>query len=407
MINASRSGRLDSWRIPGAWRLRRFPIGTRLRLVFSCIVFLMFLGSSFALWYLRAIRQDVERVSLVEQRMSAVLQLDNSVLALMNQLHRSADLRQGSRFEADAERCLAIFRSDTAAAAAVLNDMAPESNSQSAIIESLNGLLRALPNRVRDLVSLALADDWVAVHARLLNQSDRTDDVVASLVREINGDLVESRQRLRTQVTRAELHTAESLAATGLLSLLLATFLGIAVTRSITRPLAGLDARARALAKGQFSDRLAVTGTDELAQLAQAFNQTSRQLEALYGKLRLSEARFRSLIENASEMILIVSDSGRILYASPSTERILGRSAEQCSGQAIHEILENEDTLRADQILGHASQRTSGTESFELRFRHRNGTFRWMEGLAANLLDDPAVAGTGHQCARRFGAAVG
>src|SRR5450432_532804 len=104
MANALKSNRLGSWRIPGGWRLRRFRIGTRLRLVFGCIVFLMFLGSTFALWYLRAIRQDVERVSLVEQRMSAILQVDNSVLALMNQLHRSADLRQGDRFEAEAAR---------------------------------------------------------------------------------------------------------------------------------------------------------------------------------------------------------------------------------------------------------------------------------------------------------------
>src|SRR5450432_4755502 len=104
MPYAPRPDQMDRSRIPGAWRLRRFRIGTRLRLVFGCIVFLMFLGSSFALWYLRVIRQDVERVSLVEQRMSAILQVDNSVLALMNQLHRSADLRQGDRFEAEAAR---------------------------------------------------------------------------------------------------------------------------------------------------------------------------------------------------------------------------------------------------------------------------------------------------------------
>jgi len=384
---------LGSWRLPGYRRLRRFRIGTRLRLVFACIVFLMFVGSTFSLWYLRAIRQDVERVSLMEQRMTAVLQLDNSVLALMNQLHRSADLQQGSRFEADAERLLSVFRSETAPAAAVLNAMPPENNRQSAILGSLNGLLDALPNRVEDLVTLAKADDWAVVHARLLNQSDRTDDVVALLVGEFNRELAESRQLLRTQVARAELHTAEALAASGLLSLLLAAFLGLAVTGSITRPLASLGARARALAQGQFAGRVAVTGTDELAQLARAFNQTSRQLEELYGQLRLSEARFRSLIENASEMILIVSDSGRILYTSPSSERILGRSAEQFAGQTIHDILDAEEAGRADQILRNTGRRTTGTEPFELRFRHHDGSVRWMEGLAANLLTDPAVAG--------------
>src|SRR5215472_12471076 len=101
------------------WRLRRFRIGTRLRLVFAVVVLLMFLGSSFALWYLRAIREDVERVSLVEERMSAVLEVDNLVLGLMNRLHRSADLREREHFESDAEALLSDFRSEIAAAAAI------------------------------------------------------------------------------------------------------------------------------------------------------------------------------------------------------------------------------------------------------------------------------------------------
>ena len=179
------------------WRLRRFRIGTRLRLVFAVVVLLMFLGSSFALWYLRDIRKAVERVSLVEERMSAVLQVDNRVLALMNQLHRSADLRRRDRFESDAQAFLSGFRSETAAALGVLHEIPPENNRQAVIIESLNGLLEALPGRVGALVELARADDWTAVHARLLNQVDRTDDVVAALVEEINRDLVESRQHLR------------------------------------------------------------------------------------------------------------------------------------------------------------------------------------------------------------------
>jgi PAS domain S-box-containing protein len=374
-------------------RLRRFRIGRRLRLVFACIVLLMFLGSTVALWHLRGIKTDVERVFVVEQRMSAVLQVDNSVLALMNQLHRSADLRQRDRFELDAERLLAVFRSDTAAAAGVLHGIAPENNRQAVIIESLNGLLEVLPARVRALVDLARADDWMAVHARLLNQVDRTDDVVAALVGEINRDLVESRQRLLSQAGGAELRAAIALVATGLVSLLAAALLGIAVTRSITRPLASLDAGTRALARGQFGGQLTVTGADELSQLVQAFNQTALQLEELYGKLRLSEARFRSLIENASEMILIVTQSGRIQYASPSTTRILGRPAEQFVGQPIRELIDEEEAARADEILLDVGRRAGGTKSFELRFRHQDGSFRSMEGLAANLLADPAVAG--------------
>ncbi|HLK63236.1 MAG TPA: ATP-binding protein [Bryobacteraceae bacterium] len=380
-------------RLPNDWRLRRFRIGTRLHLAFGCFVFLIFLGSSLALWYVRVIRKDVESVSMVEQRMSALLQIDNSVLSIMNQLHRSADVRQRDRFEADAARLMETFRADTGWAADILRSMAPVDQRQAAIVESLVGLLDAMPKRIESLVGLARENDWTTVHARLLNQVDRSDDVVATLVAEIDRDLVESRQRLRNEAARAELRSVEALAATGLLSLLLASWLGIAVSRSITRPLASLDAGTRELARGNFGGRLMVTGTDEFAQLGRVFNQAARQLDELYGKLRLSEARFRSLIENASEMILIVSESGRVLYTSPSTERILGGPAEQFVGQSVRDLLDVEEVPRAEAIFRNVRDTAGCTESFALRFRHRNGTFRSMEGLAANLLADPAVAG--------------
>ena len=140
-----------------------------------------------------------------------MLQVDNRVLALMNQLHRSADLRQRDHFESEAQALLSDFRSETAAAARILREIPPENTRQAVIIESLNGLLEALPGRVESLVELARADDWTAVHARLLNQVDRTDDVFAALVGEINRDLVESRQHLRNQVQRAELHSLKPL----------------------------------------------------------------------------------------------------------------------------------------------------------------------------------------------------
>jgi len=387
--------------MPLVWRrfflgdnlLRQFPIGIRLRLVFACIVLLMFMGSSLALWHLRTIRKHVEGISLAERRMSAVLQVDNSILAMMNHLHRSADQRQPESFAADAARELSISRADIAGAAAILQEIAPETNRQAVILESLSGLLEALPGRVKTLIELARAEDWTALHARLLNQVDHTDDVVAALVREMNRDLADSRRRLREEVGRVELRTAGTLAGTGLLSLLLAALLGLAVTRSITRPLTTLASGARALAQGQFTDKLAVGGTDELAQLAQVFNQTARELEDAYGKLRVSEARFRSLIENASEVILIVSPGGRILYASPSTAFVLGQPAEAFMGRDMSDLLDSEEVPQAIKLLQELSERSGGTQPVSLRLRHGDGTLHSLEGLAANLLADPAVAG--------------
>src|SRR6266480_1463757 len=95
------------------FELRRMPIGIRLRLVFACVLALMFLGMGISLWYLHEIRQQVERVSLVEQRMTAVLQIDNGVLKLMNQLYRVAERHQAELFSTEAARLLDGLHTET------------------------------------------------------------------------------------------------------------------------------------------------------------------------------------------------------------------------------------------------------------------------------------------------------
>ena len=137
-------------------------------------------------------------------------------------------------------------------------------------------------------------------------------------------DLRYARGRLLDDIQRAQRRTAQILIATGLVSLLLAALLGLVVTRSITRPLASLNLGARALARGHFGHQVTVIGNDELAELATVFNRTTGELKNLYAKVRLSEAYFRSLIEHASDLIVILNRNGHLVYASPSSSHVLG-----------------------------------------------------------------------------------
>src|SRR6266566_2287592 len=107
------------------YHARKMRIGTRLRLVFACVLTFMFLGAGVSLWYLGEIRKQVERVSLVEQRMTAVLQIDNGVLNLMNQLYRAAERRQRDLFSVEASRLLSALRSETAWATSRLHGIGP------------------------------------------------------------------------------------------------------------------------------------------------------------------------------------------------------------------------------------------------------------------------------------------
>jgi C4-dicarboxylate-specific signal transduction histidine kinase len=80
---------------------------------------------------------------------------------------------------------------------------------------------------------------------------------------------------------------------TALLTLLIAATLGLAITRSITQPLARLVEGSKALARGEFQHQVSVSGNDELAHLGQVFNDTARRLRDLYTEQRRAEEALR------------------------------------------------------------------------------------------------------------------
>jgi PAS domain S-box-containing protein len=111
-------------------------------------------------------------------------------------------------------------------------------------------------------------------------------------------------------------------------------------------------------------------------------------------KLQYSERYFRSLIENASDAIQIVTQDGRISYQSPSFERVLGYNAEEATaGGGVFEHIHPDDLAGAADTLGRIVQEPGGTVRTEIRAQHKDGSWRTISAVATNLLADPAVNG--------------
>ncbi len=173
---------------------------------------------------------------------------------------------------------------------------------------------------------------------------------------------------------------------TALLSLALAIVLGATVTRSITRPIRRLDAGAQALARGEFDHRVQIGGNDELASLGRVFNETALRLRELYRALRDSESHFRSLIENASDLTIVLDGSGSIVYASPSSRRVVGYEPEVLVGMSLFDLVSPEDTGVIHTLLAR-SRASAGPVEF--RLRHAEGGSRTLEAVANAMAGEP------------------
>jgi len=108
---------------------------------------------------------------------------------------------------------------------------------------------------------------------------------------------------------------------------------------------------------------------------------------------RLDEDRFRALIDHSFDMVSIYDTNGRFVFASPSHERVLGYAPVELVGTSPVDLLHPDDrdavaALFAEQLLV-----TGEATPIEHRLRHRDGRWLWVESVAINLDDNPAVRG--------------
>ena len=101
---------------------------------------------------------------------------------------------------------------------------------------------------------------------------------------------------------------------------------------------------------------------------------------------------FAALVENASDVITIIDSKGAIRYQSPSVQRMLGYSPDDLLGQTLSVLVHPED-VKEGEILGSEMVAPGAVRRVRCRFRHADGTYRFVENVCTNLLDNIDVAG--------------
>ncbi len=109
--------------------------------------------------------------------------------------------------------------------------------------------------------------------------------------------------------------------------------------------------------------------------------------------LRESEERFRSLVQNSSDIITVLGADGTIVYESPSIERILGYHPTELIGHNVFALVHPDDQFVAHNALARALQTPDGPHYLQCRFLHRDGSWRYLESVGANRLDWPMISG--------------
>src|SRR3989440_7672941 len=97
--------------------------------------------------------------------------------------------------------------------------------------------------------------------------------------------------------------------------------------------------------------------------------------------LRSSEEHFRSLIENASDIVTVVGENGVFRYASPSVERVLGYGPSDLLERNAFDYVHPEDIALVAEALARAIQRPGSPQAAQFRFRAQDGSWRMLDAV--------------------------
>lgn len=197
---------------------------------------------------------------------------------------------------------------------------------------------------------------------------------------------------------KAEVHAAVNELLRNIALVAVATTLVAGVAAFwLSGKLTGLTERlSQSLARvtaGELQERAELSGLREFDGIAYQFNVMSESLHQSTTELRQSEERFRSLVAGASDVVTLVDAGGHLTYASPAADRVLGHRPETLTWTRMGDLVHEDDVDEVERKLRHVMATPGSSATAEYRLKQLDGSWRVIETVFTNMLDNPSVDG--------------
>jgi PAS domain S-box-containing protein len=365
----------------------RLRIGLRLIFGFAFIILSMLAADAIILWQFHEVRIQAGRLNDIDQKLVAVLRVHTSMLVFHDRLDQFADDEDADRLVKETGPLRAAVLEDIRRATSILNLPPFDPRRDPTILPTLHVIQSALLSELEAITTLAESGDWRAVHLRLAHEVRPLESLTSDLVEKVDREVGEQQAQTVRNIMRVQRLVFMIAPLTAVVTLLIAATLGLAITRSITKPLARLVEASKALARGQFQHQVSVSGKDELAELGQVFNDTARRLRDLYATLQSSEDRLRLVIDTIPTFAWTALPDGSEDFVTRHWHEYSGLSAKESVGEGWEVAVHPADLKR--HLEKWRTSLASG-EPFENEVRYRrsaDGQYRWFLSRAVPLRD--------------------
>ncbi|MHB8756729.1 MAG: ATP-binding protein [Bacillota bacterium] len=161
-------------------------------------------------------------------------------------------------------------------------------------------------------------------------------------------------------------------ALAGLIAAVVGLVIALVLAERIIRPVRKMTAAAEAISRGEYEHKLEVTGQDEVATLARAFDAMSAKLAGTVGRLSTEKTKLEAVLSNMAEPLLAIDRDGRIVLVNSAAEPFVGARAEDAAGQTCADALRPQELVEAVR-RGMAEEGAEGSEEIGIE-----GGRRWL-----------------------------
>ena len=354
----------------------RLNIGSRLIFCFVFIILVMLSADAVVLWQFHLVNAQGERLNGIDQKLVALLRVHTSLLAFYAGLEGLAQTQDASLLVTGAGPLGTAALEEMQRARTALSLLPSDLQRDPTVLPTLQVIQSALPPQLEAITTLAASGDWRALQLRLSNQVRPLETLTSALVEKVDHEAAEQRVQTVLNVRRVQRLVFLVVPITAVVALLIAAALGLAITRSITGPLARLVEGSRALARGEFQHQVTIKGDDELAHLGQVFNDTARRLRDLYTVLQSSEDRLRLVIDTIPAHVWSTAPDGSVDFINRRWLVSTGLSVENALGWNWNSVVHPGDLPRFVDGWRRALAAGESMES-EARLWQADGEYRW------------------------------
>ena len=105
----------------------------------------------------------------------------------------------------------------------------------------------------------------------------------------------------------------------------------------------------------------------------------------------LNSELLRAILEHSSDVLALLDASGTILFTSQAVTRVLGYSPDELQGRSAFELLHPDDLKRVQTLFAGLVSNPAEPVTAAVQYRHKDGSYRTIEGVGVNRLSDPVV----------------